>query len=284
MNILIVKNQANPEAADASYTLMAYLQSQGVACACVGSEELFGIKERSHLVDELPFEPDLAVILGGDGTIIRSASMLKGYDAPILGINFGHLGFLANDSKEGVIALVSRAMADELHSSRRTCLDVTAILDDESTMSFFAVNEVCISRGITGKTLQFSFDISDVPMANLKGDGLIVSTATGSTGYSLAAGGPLVAPNFDGMIVQPLAPHTLLSRAVLADPNDVVDVRLTRAEDQQAAMILIDGDLAPLPAPISSLQVQRAKETITFLYSRPDHFLRYSSKMFFSTC
>ena len=93
-----------------------------------------------------------------------------------------------------------------------------------------------------------------------------------------------MAPNFDGMIVQPLAPHARLSRAVLADPNDVVDVRLTRAEDQQAAMIFIDGDLAPLPAPISSLQVQRAKETITFLYSRPDHFLRYSSKMFFSTC
>lgn len=279
MKVLIVRNHEKPEAMEAAFSLAAFLDAQGCAWEMMDSSQFFGLEERNALHAQLRGPLDLTVVLGGDGTIIRTASVVRGA-CPILGINFGHLGFLANDSDEGVISLVSQALCDELHLSRRACLDVRAATD-QGEMSFFAVNEVCISRGATGRTLEFSFGVSDVPMAQLKGDGLIVSTATGSTGYSLAAGGPLVTPGFTGMVVQPLAPHTLLSRALLANANDVVEVSLTRDEDRTAAMVFIDGDAAAISEPLMDVRVQRAEEDITLLYSQSDHFLKYSAEKFF---
>lgn len=280
MRVLIVRNQANSEASEAAFMLCAYLDSEGHERQMLDAVAFEGVDVRESLSDQVD-EMDLVVVLGGDGTIIRTASVVRD-SAPILGINFGHLGFLANGSHEGVISLVSRALADELHRSRRSCLEVK-LRDEQGQVagSCFAVNEVAITRGVSGRSLEFAFSISDVPMASLKGDGLIVSTATGSTGYSLAAGGPLVTPGFPGMVVQPLAPHALRSRALLTDANDVVEVRLSRDEDERCALILVDGDAVPLEGPITSVEVVRASESITLLYVQQDHFLSYSAEKFF---
>ncbi len=282
MKVLIVRNQSNPAASDATFSLSAYLTDQGYQVDAIKADQISDISSRLDLRKSLEGSYDLTVVLGGDGTIIRTASLLHDQDAPILGINFGHLGFLANDSEEGVVSLVSRALAGDLHSSRRSCLDV--IVEQEGIQEeqrFFAVNEACISRGAAGRTLGYRFGISDVPMARLRGDGLIVATATGSTAYSLAAGGPLVTPGFTGMVVQPLAPHTLTARTVLADANDVVDIAFDRPEDRMAATLFIDGDAAPVEGPIASVRVQRSLDAITFLYVHADHFLTYSASMFF---
>lgn len=280
MRVLIVRNQANSEASEAAFMLCAYLESEGHERQMLDAVAFEGIVERECLVGQAE-RMDLVVVLGGDGTIIRTASVVRDA-APILGINFGHLGFLANGSHEGVISLVSRALADELHRSRRSCLEAK-LLDGQGRLvrSCFAVNEVAITRGVSGRSLEFAFSVSDVPVASLKGDGIIVSTATGSTGYSLAAGGPLVTPGFPGMVVQPLAPHALRSRALLADANDVVEVRLSRDEDERCALILVDGDVVPLEAPIAAVEAVRASESITLLYAQPDHFLSYSAEKFF---
>lgn len=282
MKVLIVRNQSNPAASDATFSLSAYLADQGYQVDAIKADQISDISSRLDLRKSLEGSYDLTVVLGGDGTIIRTASLLHDQDAPILGINFGHLGFLANDSEEGVVSLVSRALAGDLHSSRRACLDVIVEREDiQEEQRFFAVNEACISRGAAGRTLGYRFGISDVPMARLRGDGLIVATATGSTAYSLAAGGPLVTPGFTGMVVQPLAPHTLTARTVLADANDVVDIAFDRPEDRMAATLFIDGDAAPVEGPIASVRVQRSLDAITFLYVHADHFLTYSASMFF---
>lgn len=281
MRVLIVRNSERRKAAEASYALGAYLSAEGCAYEVIESSQIIGIDQRRALRSQLTEPLDLVVVLGGDGTIIRTASLI-GSAAPLLGINFGHLGFLANASEEGVVDLVSRAFCGELDTSSRTCLDVRFYDDaDEEVADCFAVNEIAITRGVSGTSLEFGFEVSGVSMAALKGDGLIVATATGSTGYSLAAGGPLVTPGFRGMVVQPLAPHTLLSRALLTDANDVVEVTLTRPEDSEAAVFLIDGDVVPLSVPIASVRVQRASESVTFLYAGPDHFLSYSAEKFF---
>lgn len=280
MRVLIVRNQASSEASEAAFMLSAYLGSEGHEHQMLDASAFEGIVQRESLAGRVD-GMDLVVVLGGDGTIIRTASVVRD-SAPILGINFGHLGFLANDSREGVISLVSRALVDELHCSRRSCLEAK-LLDEEGQVvrNCFAVNEVAITRGVSGRSLEFAFSISDVPMASLKGDGLILSTSTGSTGYSLAAGGPLVTPGFPGMVVQPLAPHALRSRALLTDANDVVEVRLAREEDERCALILVDGDAVPLDAPIASVEAVRASESVTLLYVQPDHFLSYSAEKFF---
>lgn len=281
VNILIVRNQSNAQAVDAALSLSTHLSAQNYAIKLIDSESLFGLEERSLFAAQNDFHPDLAVVLGGDGTIIRTASFLQHEDAPILGINFGHLGFLTNASEYGVANLVTQALCDELYRSRRSCLDVFVTYEDESESTYFAVNEAAISRGHNGRMLEFDVDISDVHLASIKGDGLIVATATGSTAYSLAAGGPLVSPDFSGMIVQPLAPHTLTARALLTDHNDVVEVAFNRDEDCSAATLFIDGDAAELKGSVKRIRTQVSSDTVTFLYSQPEHFLNYSAEMFF---
>ncbi len=282
MRMLIVRNQDNGQAADAAYSLSAFLEAGGHESLIINGQQLFGIDSRDRLRRQIEQPIDLVVVLGGDGTIIRTASLTHGMSAPILGINFGHLGFLANASEEGVIDLVTRALAGELHLSRRSCLDVIATFEgSEEELSLFAVNEASITRGASGSILEYGFSISDVPMADLNGDGLIVATATGSTAYSLAAGGPLVTPEFSGMVVQPLAPHSLVSRAILADANDVVEITFKAPEDRSAATLFVDGDAAPSGAPLSSVRIQRSMDDITLLYAHADHFLHYASEKFF---
>lgn len=284
MRLLIVRNQDNAFTADAVYSLIAFLDAQGLEHTIINAEQLFGIQAREELRVKWKEPFDLAIVLGGDGTIIRTASFLHGSATPLLGINFGHLGFLANDSEEGVIELVMRALAGELYASRRSCLDVTATYeDDQDDLRLFAVNEASITRGVSGSMLEFAFDISDVRMADLSGDGLIVASATGSTAYSLAAGGPLVTPAFSGMVIQPLAPHTLVSRAILADSNDVVEITFKRPEDKSACALFVDGDAANVTGSVSSIRIQRAQDHIELLYAHQDHFLRYASRKFYRT-
>lgn len=293
MRILLVRNTKNQKAVEALFLVISFLQSEHIDYDVIDSDALYGIVEVSQVHKrraELQVDADyeLAVVLGGDGTILRTARLLSGLSTPILGINFGHLGFLANDSKIGVIELLTRAFCGELLPSYRSNLDISVTLgaddqeaDHDGPFHFTALNELTVSRGEVGRTLRFAFDISNTHIADLQGDGLIVATATGSTAYSLAAGGPLVTPNFTGLIVQPLAPHTLTARAILADANDVVCVTFPREEDKQAATLFIDGDLIEMGAALESVAIRRAQEQTVFLYAEQEHFYTYSAQKFF---
>ncbi len=293
MNVLIVKNDANPKALETSFTLSAWLDSQGINNLCLDSSSLYGCtspEENKHLLGDIPEDGyGLAVVLGGDGTMLRTARLLAGLSTPILGINFGHMGFLANGSEEGVIQLVSRAFADELLSEKRAGLliDIETLAQDGSIDAFkkdiFAMNEIAITRGEFGRLLTFSIGISDAHIATLGGDGVVVASATGSTAYALAAGGPLVTPTFTGMVVQPIAPHTLSSRAILSDPSDVVHISIETNTDDVPPALFVDGDFLELPGRATDIYVRRYPDAVRFLYSDRDHFYKYASEMFFKS-
>lgn len=287
MQALIAMNNSNPKALDASAMLSAYFASQGIAYDLLGSDKLYDVvcsRERGESVTD---KYNLAVVLGGDGTIIRCARYLAGSACPILGINFGHLGFLANDSAHGVVDLVSRALIGELHADSRTNLCIRVICEGEEddmgndAHEFFALNEAAVSRGVAGHIIELSVDVGDNKIADLSGDGLIVASATGSTAYSLAAGGPIVAPGFMGLIVQPLAPHTLTARTVLTNSNDIVRVGFDREEDRRSVKLFMDGDPIDLPGPVECIYVMRGMLPTTLLYADPDHFYNYTAKTFY---
>ncbi len=312
MFILVVRNDSNIKATEASYTLAAYLDTQGIGSLFIGSCSLYEDKAKLFLGANGE-EPLLAVVLGGDGTILRTARLLEGHEVPILGINFGNLGFLANEGECGVIELVMRALAGELCCDRRSNLriDVVCEGDDasasedvasrdasrgdsekakefgvnasglEGVRRFFALNEIVVTRGSLGRTIEYSLDVSDVHMADVSGDGVIVATATGSTAYSLAAGGPVVHPGFNGMIVQPLAPHTLTARAILTDSNDVICLDLSRTREGREATLFTDGDLLLFDSPVREVYVRRGEVPTTLLYADRDHFYRYAASAFF---
>ena len=283
MFILVVRNNTNPKAMEASILLSAYLDSLGIGTSFIDSSSLYeGVALKDcGLSDQ---DVDMAVVLGGDGTILHTAKLLSGKDAPILGINFGNLGFLANEGEFGVMELVSSALAGELLESKRANLQIEVFCESsEKPIDAFALNEVVVTRGSMGRTITYSLDISDVHIANVSGDGVIVATSTGSTAYSLAAGGPIVHPSFNGMIVQPLAPHTLTARAMLTNSEDVVSIDLCPTRGDREATIFVDGDMLQLPSKPLEVRVRRGSVPTRLLYRDSNHFYKYCERTFFNS-
>ena len=174
---------------------------------------------------------DLVVSLGGDGTLLRAARIVGYAGVPIVGISYGHLGFLTAAGPDELLETVADALAGELHVSRRATLDIECEFEDKAGGSHvrhcFALNDFAVSRGGAGNMVEFDVSVSGKHIDRLRGDGFVVSTATGSTGYALAAGGPIVTPEFTGMVCVPIAPHTILARAFLTSPSDVVEIEMS---------------------------------------------------------
>ena len=314
MRILIVRNNSNSKAVDASLLLATYLATQGADYTLVDSSDLSCRGDHEGLNEALANGVEMAVVLGGDGTILRTARQIGTSGVPILGINFGRLGFLANTSDEGVVAVVAAALAGDVVAEQRTNLRIDVVCegerdrwgDDVGTLddpdegeepggapsasgfpcgsdarTFFALNELAVTRGANGRLIDFALGVSGARVADMRGDGLVVATATGSTAYALSAGGPLVAPGFNGLIAVPIAPHSLRARAMLTSENDVVEMDLSQNAAGREATLFIDGDMAKLPSPIKHMYVRRGAEPTTLLRYKGENFYEYASSAFF---
>lgn len=322
MRVLVVVNTDNGQARDASILLSAYFASQSIECIVFASDDLpscgpaagYGLPQQVQGDPRFAVPFDLAVVLGGDGTILRTARMVASFGTPIMGLNFGHLGFLADTSENGVIEPVAAALAGEVVKEVRTNLQVDVICDDDcdrseadcrcavcvtggcyepvdqdealrgvrpSYRSFFALNEVSIARGSSGHIVDFEIGVSGESVARMRGDGVVVSSATGSTAYALSAGGPLVAPGFEGLVVVPLAPHTLVSRAMVTAKNDVVEVDLSRDSHRNEIALFTDGNLLELGSSVRRVIVRRGMHATTLLRTGQGGFYRKASDVFF---
>lgn len=298
MHILIVRNNSNSQAVDASLLLATYLATQGLEYTLVDSSDLSCRCDHKGVNAALAAGVAMTVVLGGDGTILRTARQIGTSGVPILGINFGRLGFLANSSDDGVIAIVSSALAGDVVAEQRTNLRIDVVCagevdpwDDDSdaamadvddpARSFFALNELAVTRGANGRIIDFGLSISGDHIADMRGDGLVVATATGSTAYALSAGGPLVAPGFNGLVAVPLAPHTLHSRAIVTAANDVVEMDLSLNRDPREATLFADGELLTFDAPVKRVYVARGTAPTTLLRYQREGFYEHAAKVFF---
>ena len=298
MHILIVRNNSNSQAVDASLLLATYLATQGLEYTLVDSSDLSCRCDHEGVNAALAAGVAMTVVLGGDGTILRTARQIGTSGVPILGINFGRLGFLANSSDDGVIAIVSSALAGDVVAEQRTNLRIDVVCagevdpwDDDSdaamadvddpARSFFALNELAVTRGANGRIIDFGLSISGDHIADMRGDGLVVATATGSTAYALSAGGPLVAPGFNGLVAAPLAPHTLHSRAIVTAANDVVEMDLSLNRDPREATLFADGELLTFDAPVKRVYVARGTAPTTLLRYQREGFYEHAAKVFF---
>lgn len=227
----------------------------------------------------------LVVSLGGDGTLLRAAHLVGASGIPILGLSYGHLGFLTCDSGGlDARAMVAAALSQELHATRRAVLEVRlegAGRDGKDALRVERVlNEVVLARGASGKMVEFDVSANGVHVDRLRGDGFVVATATGSTGYALSAGGPIVAPDFKGLVCVPIAPHTITARAFLTSPSDVV--RLTVARDRSSdPCVFADGEpLFPDVAP-EAVEVVRSPDDVVLLTRGQDGFFESVSRVFY---
>ncbi|MBO7702760.1 MAG: NAD(+)/NADH kinase [Eggerthellaceae bacterium] len=291
MKTLIVANRKSPKTLDALFQIAAYLDSQGLehfeidVSDLPGPADTFG-ERAAALQQKYGTGYGLIITLGGDGTLLHSARLADVLHAPIMGIHFGHMGFLTNTAEEGTIPLIADALAGEIIHETRMNLHVKVECEGDeeeppqTPREFFAFNEIAIARGALGHIVDFEFSVSGDRIARMRGDGLIVSTATGSTAYALSAGGPLVGPSHRGMIAVPLAPHSLYSRAIVTEHHDVVEVTL---EGHSAAEVSLfaDGDALEFERPVSTVVVTVGREPTVLLTRRQESFYKQIGHTFF---
>jgi len=184
---------------------------------------------------------DLIIVLGGDGTMLAVARYLKGQDVPILGVNLGGLGFLTEISVEEMPIMLEKVVSRQYKTSTRIMLDVSVIRAGGKVFEFSVLNDAVITKDALARIIDIEVYVNSVYLTTYKADGLIFSTPTGSTGYSLSAGGPILYPSLKNIIVTPICPHMLTNRPIII-PEDVSMMAVLKSMNERV-VLTIDGQI-----------------------------------------
>ena len=216
--------------------------------------------------DRLAREADLIVVLGGDGTLL-SIARRAGARVPILGVNLGELGFLTEVVEAEAMPMLARVLAGRYGLDRRLTLAATLERSARRLGAFRALNDVVVTNGAHARIIEFTVAVDGLPLTTYRADGIIVATPTGSTGYSLSAGGPIVEPTAEVLLLSPISPHTLTNRPVVLRPRALVTITIARREHD--AMLTIDGQEARRLAGGDVVTVRRGRSPVSLVRS-PD--------------
>lgn len=228
---------------DYRYTrLLADSITRRGGCALVtdGLAAAAGTGTRCGSDEELIGSSDLLVCLGGDGTLLKVARRIYGRNIPIMGINLGNLGFLTEVDKNNIDTAIGQLFEGNYTLEKRMMLEASVIRSGRETVTDIALNDVVITRGAMARILHVKVYINDMFVDTFPGDGLIISSPTGSTAYSLSAGGPIVEPDTDLMLVTPICPHILYSRSFVTKSDSVVKA-IVDEDPIHEAMVSLDG-------------------------------------------
>ncbi len=171
-------------------------------------------------------ELELVIVLGGDGTILRAAEIARDCNAPLLGVNLGHVGFLAEAEREDLPTAVARALARDYEVEERMTLSVRVKIDDEVIHETWALNEASVEKASRERSLEVVIEVDGRPLSTFGCDGVVMATPTGSTAYSFSAGGPVVWPSVDALLMVPLSAHALFARPLVVGPDSALAVEL----------------------------------------------------------
>lgn len=200
-----------------------------------------------------------AVVLGGDGTIISAAKRCAPYETVLLGINLGHLGYLASIEPCRLDEAVQLLLSDDMHYDNRFMLRVSL----ENGETHHALNEIALSRGGSSRLMNFTALSEGKTVCKYRADGIIAATPTGSTAYSLAAGGPIIAPNADAMVLTPICPHMLRARSIVLPPKRI------EITSDEASQLSVDGQIFRPVAPGERVTVEKSEYTV-WLAHKPE--------------
>jgi NAD+ kinase len=222
--ILLVEHPRRQEAHDVAADVVDKLEAAGVEVTMVPDEAAAVDLGAGHGV--IPADPtrpadgcELVCVLGGDGTILRGAEMSRGSDAPLLGVNLGHVGFLAEAEREDIAATVQHIVDRTYTVEERTTLEVTALVDGNPVYQSWALNEVTVEKANRERMLEVVAEIDGRPLTTWGCDGVVVATPTGSTAYAFSAGGPVVWPDVEALLLVPISAHALFARPLVLGPN-----------------------------------------------------------------
>jgi NAD+ kinase len=191
---------------------------------------------------------ELVCVLGGDGAILRGAALSRGTEAPLLGINLGHVGFLAEAEREKLVETVEQIVARDYVVEERMTLEVTATHDGEVIARSWALNEVTVEKAARERMLELTLEIDGRPLSTWPCDGVVIATPTGSTAYAFSAGGPVIWPDVEAMLLVPISAHALFARPMVVGPGSALAVELVAGADGSAVMWCDGTRTVDLPA------------------------------------
>ncbi len=222
--------------------------------------------DSARLVD-IGMVADLVIVLGGDGTMLNVARILADYDVAVVGVNQGRLGFLTDVSVDTMIETMGEILDGEYTSENRFLLDVSVERAGESEPVFHAraFNDVVVSKGATGRLIETEVFIDGQFVFSQRSDGLIIASPTGSTAYALSAGGPILHPTLEAMVLVPICPHTLSNRPIVVNSHAEIEVLVIRADDCNANF---DGQRRLELKSGDRVRVRRSPNTLTLLRPR----------------
>lgn len=216
---------------------------------------------------EIGKKVDLAIVLGGDGTLLNVARNLVDDQVPLIGVNQGRLGFLADVSVDTMIPTLEEMLSGRYIAEDRILLTASVERNDEVLYSTHAFNDVVVSKSTLGRLIEFEVYIDDQFVYSQRADGLVVATPTGSTAYALSAGGPILHPTLEAFVLTPICPHTLSARPIAINSRAAVEVNLIHADD---ARVHFDGQQHADLMVGDRVVIQRAKNTVRLLHPE-DH-------------
>ena len=261
-------NTSKPRGLEVANRLVEMLRRKNVDI-CLDSDLRKGLAFSDCLVDQF-HRCQLLIVLGGDGTILSGLDRAIPYDIPILGVNLGRLGFLTEVETDGLNdRVIDRLLTEDYAIDARTTLTV----EGQDHLECFALNDIVITRATPSvRILSIEYEANGALVDCISGDGLIVATATGSTAYSLSAGGPVVLPGLDCFVLTPICPHTLNARPVVVSADERITVRMM--DDRGSAQAALDGRrILPLTRERPEITIRRSP--------RQAKFIRFTEKNYF---
>jgi NAD+ kinase len=262
-NAILVINATRSEAVVAAQTLSGLLASSAFSCYTSSDIEFNGLKKVSS--EDLP-DAEIVIVLGGDGTILRGAEISRPRGIPLLGVNLGHVGFMAEVEKLSLERVATSVVEKSYTIDPRMLLEYTVDREGKDVTSGWALNEVTISR--TESTMvELMVQVDRRPLSRWGCDGLIASTPTGSTAYAFSAGGPILWPNLDAVVLLPISAHALFARPMVISPQSEIVVEIeskvaTLSADALREFSLLEGDRVRITGGESDVLLAHVQQTL----------------------
>ena len=224
---------------------------------------------------EIPVHMDAMLVLGGDGTVLQAVRETKTEPIPLIGINLGTLGFLAQIEPAGIEEALDRLIAGDYTREERMMLQGQAVFADGSVREGFALNDIVITRNGPLQMLKLNIYVNGRFLHQYQADGVIVTTPTGSTGYSLSAGGPLIAPGAKLLMLTPICPHTLNQRSIIFSSEDVIEIEIPEGRDgpMQRVSASFDGVTSAYITTGERIRIRKSEQCAEFILMNQESFL-----------
>ena len=243
----VVVKPHQPEALETLCKLTEWLTARDVALAGGQAVDRERIEHETGCVieviadEELPQKVDLILVLGGDGTMIATARMLGNSEVPVIGVNYGGLGYLAEFRIEELFTALESILAGDYKLEERVMLTVELRRGDELVTKNRVLNDVVMNKSALARIIEIETYLNDQFVNSFRADGLIVSTPTGSTAYNLSAGGPIIFPTMNAVVITPICPFTLSNRPIVVPDDSLIEVRLMTEKEEVA--LTLDGQV-----------------------------------------